>query len=99
MYIIFIRGPGWRIHGGVEDTKLSTNKQHTLSSTLFPESFFIVSTTMIKLPPPFCERVSAAISNDSAGISMHRSRDQGIHSQRCLGRATYDTRTCLGFRV
>jgi len=25
------RGPGWRIHGSVEDTKLSTNKQHTLS--------------------------------------------------------------------
>jgi hypothetical protein len=22
---------GWRIHGSVEDTKLSTNKQHTLS--------------------------------------------------------------------
>ncbi len=27
------RGPGWRIHGSVEDTKLSTNKQHTLSHT------------------------------------------------------------------
>jgi hypothetical protein len=26
------RGPGWRIHGSVEDTKLSTNKQHSLSS-------------------------------------------------------------------
>ncbi len=25
--------PGWRIHGSVEDTKLSTNKQHSLSST------------------------------------------------------------------
>ncbi len=25
------RGPGWRIHESVEDTKLSTNKQHTLS--------------------------------------------------------------------
>ncbi len=25
------RGLGWRIHGGVEDTKLSTNKQHSLS--------------------------------------------------------------------
>ena len=25
------RGPGWRIHASVEDTKLSTNKQHTLS--------------------------------------------------------------------
>ena len=24
-------GPGWRIHGSVEDTKLSTNEQHTLS--------------------------------------------------------------------
>jgi hypothetical protein len=27
------RGLGWRIHGSVEDTKLSTNKQHTLSCT------------------------------------------------------------------
>ena len=25
------RGPGWRIHGSVEDTKSSTNKQHSLS--------------------------------------------------------------------
>jgi hypothetical protein len=29
-----IRGLGRRIHGSVEDTKLSTNKQHTLSLTL-----------------------------------------------------------------
>ena len=27
------RGLGWRIHGSVEDTKLSTNKQHHLSLT------------------------------------------------------------------
>ena len=26
------RGPGWRIHGSVEDTKLSTNKKHSLST-------------------------------------------------------------------
>jgi len=26
-------GLGWRIHGSVEDTKLSTNKQHSLSET------------------------------------------------------------------
>jgi hypothetical protein len=25
------RGLGWRIHDSVEDTKLSTNKQHSLS--------------------------------------------------------------------
>ena len=25
------RGLGWRVHGSVEDTKLSTNKQHSLS--------------------------------------------------------------------
>jgi hypothetical protein len=30
-------GPGWRIHGSVEDTKLSTNKQHTLSQLLVKE--------------------------------------------------------------
>ena len=28
------RGLGWRIHESVEDTKLSTNKQHTLSLAL-----------------------------------------------------------------
>ena len=30
------RGPGWRIHGSVEDTKLSTNKQHSLSPSAVP---------------------------------------------------------------
>ena len=30
------RGLGWRIHGSVEDTKLSTNKQHSLSDFGFP---------------------------------------------------------------
>ena len=33
------RGLGWRIHESVEDTKLSTNKQHTLSSALTPPRF------------------------------------------------------------
>ena len=28
------RGLGWRIHGSVEDTKLSTNKQHSISTVL-----------------------------------------------------------------
>ena len=28
------RGLGWRIHGSVEDTKLSTNKQHSLSLSI-----------------------------------------------------------------
>ena len=28
------RGLGWRIHGSVEDTKLSTNKQHSLSPSV-----------------------------------------------------------------
>jgi hypothetical protein len=32
------RGPGWRIHGGVEDTKLSTNKEHSLSLLLSSSS-------------------------------------------------------------
>jgi hypothetical protein len=38
MYISVIhthsRGLGWRIHGSVEDTKLSTNKQHTHTLSL-----------------------------------------------------------------
>jgi len=29
------RGLGWRIHESVEDTKLSTNKQHTLSVAFY----------------------------------------------------------------
>jgi hypothetical protein len=28
--------PGWRIHGSVEDTKLSTNKQHSVSLSRTP---------------------------------------------------------------
>ena len=31
IYQDLVSGPGWRIHGSVEDTKSSTNKQHTLS--------------------------------------------------------------------
>jgi hypothetical protein len=31
VWVMKWHGPGWRMHGGVEDTKLSTNKQHTLS--------------------------------------------------------------------
>jgi hypothetical protein len=31
------RGPGWRIHGSVEDTQLSTNKEHSLSSSLMKQ--------------------------------------------------------------
>ena len=33
------RGLGWRIHGSVEDTKLSTNKQHSLSLCPTPRSW------------------------------------------------------------
>jgi hypothetical protein len=39
------RGPGWRIHGSVEDTKLSTIKQHSLlvgQERLGP-SYFLIS--------------------------------------------------------
>ena len=32
-----LRGLGWRIHESVEDTKLSTNKQHTLSLDRYME--------------------------------------------------------------
>ena len=32
-----IRGPGWQIHGGVADTKFSTNKQYTLSVVSRPK--------------------------------------------------------------
>ena len=32
--VCLIRSPGWRIHGGVEDTKFSTNKQLSLSLSL-----------------------------------------------------------------
>jgi hypothetical protein len=38
-----LRGPGWRKHGGVEDTKLSTNKQHTLSLFYLRVAFKFVS--------------------------------------------------------
>ena len=42
--VIWRRGPGWRIHGSVEDTKLSTNKQHTHSlSTPNPGKFGAVA--------------------------------------------------------
>ena len=47
-----IRSPGWRIHGGVEDTKFSTNKQHTLSrvrqSSIEPEWRMQLHSTLYK---------------------------------------------------
>ncbi len=36
IYRFVSRGLGWRIHESVEDTKLSTNKQHTLSCAPHP---------------------------------------------------------------
>jgi len=36
------RGPGWRIHGSVEDTKLRTNKQHSLLPMPFPHYFTLL---------------------------------------------------------
>ena len=59
--------PGWRIHASVEDTKLSTNKQHTLSH-LFAYSFvFYGARTLMYAaeekrfplppPPPLCNMV------------------------------------------
>ena len=39
------RGLGWRIHESVEDTKLSTNKQHTLSLMIFGKTVSELSDT------------------------------------------------------
>ena len=52
------RGLGWRIHESVEDTKLSTNKQHTLSlSQLFGGNNLITTmfTAQIGLGKLQCE--------------------------------------------
>jgi hypothetical protein len=46
---------GWRIHCGVEVTELSTNKQHSLSSSTFSVKT-LAWTSMIK--PRFSSRVS-----------------------------------------
>jgi len=37
------QGLGWRIHESVEDTKLSTNKQHTLSHLIDAETLVLKS--------------------------------------------------------
>jgi hypothetical protein len=46
------RGPGWRIHGSVEDTKLSTNKQHTLSLPPYLPSHLPARTQTLPRGPP-----------------------------------------------
>ena len=45
-YNLESRGLGWRIHGSVEDTKLSTNKQHSLSP-LSPSHAHTVNTCIL----------------------------------------------------
>ena len=44
------RGLGWRIHESVEDTKLSTNKQHTLS-TYRPSVIYLIVNKLLSLHP------------------------------------------------
>jgi hypothetical protein len=65
------RGLGRRIHESVEDTKLSTNKQHTLSKNIFlfpvkqktaqflPFIFYFIS--FINPPSPLCDAVGGAL--------------------------------------
>ncbi len=53
------RGLGWRIHESVEDTKLSTNKQHTLSLVCVYETqlnvcVFITAVPITKLFARVC---------------------------------------------
>ena len=43
--------PGWRIHGGVEDTKLSTNKQLSLSPSSQKASHRLTFFLSLPLPP------------------------------------------------
>jgi len=44
------RGPGWRIHGIVEDTKLSTNKQHSLPFDPALWETFVSTTLGLEVP-------------------------------------------------
>jgi hypothetical protein len=41
------RSLGWQIHGSVEDTKLSTNKQHSLSDLLLSGTLVSYGTSAI----------------------------------------------------
>ena len=68
------RGPGWRIHGVVEDTKLSTDKQHTLS----------LHTTVRRKP------ISAHDEGAAADRIFRICLDQFKFSTRGLGWILYD---------
>jgi len=47
-FILETRGPGWRIHGGVEDTKFSTNKQLSLSLYFIVKSVFFIFNSALR---------------------------------------------------
>ena len=64
------RGPGSRIHGSVEDTKLSTNKQHSLSLRICSE---VESGQVFEL-----HVFSQEMSQHVAYISFHHTRYVGV---------------------
>jgi hypothetical protein len=68
------RGPGWRIHGSVEDTKLSTNKQHSLNklSTSCIRLDTCSSSEELSIVMLFFGRYGVVIEVSEFGLSLSR---------------------------
>jgi hypothetical protein len=86
-----IRGPGWRIHGGVEDTKLSTNKQHTLSPIRGPAERKSAHQIQMRNPD---EKLLMGIGDGEAGQVRHGQRGgRRVEAPVCGGHGSLHGRT------
>jgi len=69
------RGLGWRIHESVEDTKLSTNKQHTLSRPRLPlRSPASTRTPLLDGSGAYCQAHTQARPGHGSASTGHRGR-------------------------
>ena len=84
------RGLGWLIHESVEDTKLSTNKQHTLCSTCPPLSSsphansFVIGPAVTKHTRSYLSMICSAPSQDY--LSRCICRCSRLHARLSLPR-------------
>ena len=88
-------GLGWRIHESVEDTKLSTNKQHSLSPRIPAVLRFLPSPTQTSFSTPICTTVERSLAA-SAGQHGKTAAPpaNALPSPRVAGRTQPSIRAC-----
>ena len=77
------RGLGWRMHGSVEDTKLSTNKQHSLSPFVIEEETQFCMFPMYP-PPTSSARHAGLYSSSMRVLNLQGSRKSSINAHALI---------------